>query len=96
MEHNDTEIAVGQLYTVANALMTPLAKFLWEFQVHGLENVPVDAIMIGLALRLDDLGKACQRISDRLLSAAAEVRERRTGSVDPEISELQRQNFDLF
>ncbi len=31
---------VGQLYTVAKALMTPVCRFLWEFEVTGLENVP--------------------------------------------------------
>lgn len=33
---------VGQLYTVAKAVMTPVCKFLWNFEVNGLENVPAD------------------------------------------------------
>lgn len=32
----------GQLYTVANAVMSPVAKFLWDFDVTGLDNVPTD------------------------------------------------------
>jgi len=60
------------------------------------EEVSVDALMVGVALHLDDLAKAFQRVSDQLLSAAAKVRERRTGSADPEISDLQRQNPSVF
>lgn len=31
---------VGQLYTVSKAIMTPVFRFLWHFDVSGLEHVP--------------------------------------------------------
>ena len=33
---------VGQLCTVAKAVTAPVCKFLWNFEVNGLENVPAD------------------------------------------------------
>jgi 1-acyl-sn-glycerol-3-phosphate acyltransferase len=33
---------VGQLFTVAKAVLTPVFKFAWKVRVNGLENVPAD------------------------------------------------------
>jgi 1-acyl-sn-glycerol-3-phosphate acyltransferase len=33
---------VGQLFTVAKAVLTPVFKFAWKVRVDGLENVPTD------------------------------------------------------
>lgn len=33
---------VGQLYTVARKVLEPTFKFLWDFNIEGLENIPTD------------------------------------------------------
>jgi 1-acyl-sn-glycerol-3-phosphate acyltransferase len=38
----ETEIDVGQLYTVAKAVISPLLHFFWRVRTEGLENVPPD------------------------------------------------------
>jgi 1-acyl-sn-glycerol-3-phosphate acyltransferase len=38
----DDHLEVGQLYTVAKAVITPAMRFLWRIRTEGLENVPVD------------------------------------------------------
>jgi 1-acyl-sn-glycerol-3-phosphate acyltransferase len=38
----DVPIEVGQLYTVAKAVISPVLHFLWRIRTEGLENVPAD------------------------------------------------------
>ena len=36
------ELKVGQLYTVARAILRPTLRFLWRIRVEGLDNVPAE------------------------------------------------------
>jgi 1-acyl-sn-glycerol-3-phosphate acyltransferase len=38
----DAPIEVGQLYTVAKAVISPVLHFLWRIRTEGLENVPAE------------------------------------------------------
>ena len=60
------------------------------------EAMPVDVLLVVMALKLDDLGKAFQRMSHQLMSVVAEARKRRSGLIDPEVSDLPRENHGVF
>jgi 1-acyl-sn-glycerol-3-phosphate acyltransferase len=38
----DAPVEVGQLYTVAKAVISPVLHFLWRIRTEGLDNVPTD------------------------------------------------------
>jgi 1-acyl-sn-glycerol-3-phosphate acyltransferase len=39
---SDPHVEVGQLYTVARAILRPALRFLWRIRTEGLEHVPAD------------------------------------------------------